>query len=347
MARLHSIKQNGFNTEDATKINDVAKALKGVGVELLDNENNWRDMSDIFVDIADKWTTLDDKQKSYIATTMAGTRQQNVFFALMNDLSKGVENGSRAWELYTGALNAAGTATQKYSIWEESIAAAQGSLQSSLENLYATIVNSDAIKTFYGVLTGIVDGLNNMGGVAPIVGAALGALIITIVTMGHSAAVAAGETLTLAAAGRALTTAFAAHPLMLFATALMTLIPLLGTFGKITDEGNEVQKKTAADYSAELEKTAKKISSIKQAQSDINQLFALTSSETRLSTTQLTRYNTALSEVAKISPAAKEAVEQLKSGFGDQQQSLQSLNSEIETYLQNQKDAQKLAAMGR
>lgn len=52
MARLHSIKAKGYNDEDLTRINDVAKALGTIDVALMDNEGNWRDMSDIFIDIA-------------------------------------------------------------------------------------------------------------------------------------------------------------------------------------------------------------------------------------------------------------------------------------------------------
>lgn len=136
IARLHSIRTTGYNSDDETKINDVAKALNTINVALLDQEGNWRDMTDIFNDIAAQWDTLDGKQQSYIATTIAGVRQQNTFLALMNDLSKGAEGGSRAWELYEGAMNSAGTVMEKYAIWEQSVEAANGRLQASLEGLY-------------------------------------------------------------------------------------------------------------------------------------------------------------------------------------------------------------------
>ena len=87
LARMHQIKQKGFNEEDETKINDVAKALKNLGIELLDSEGQWNKMSDIFEAISKQWSDLDSKQRAYIATTLAGTRQQNVFYALMNDMS--------------------------------------------------------------------------------------------------------------------------------------------------------------------------------------------------------------------------------------------------------------------
>lgn len=156
MARLHSIKQKGYNEEDETQINDVAKALGTIDVALMDNEGNWRSMSDIFDDIAVKWDGLNGKQKSYIATTMAGTRQQNYFFALMNDMAKGIEGGSRAYELYAGAVNAAGTATQKYSVWQESVLAAQNRLTEAMEAFYA-LLDSDWMKGFYNGMAGLVE----------------------------------------------------------------------------------------------------------------------------------------------------------------------------------------------
>ena len=134
MARLHSIKAKGYNDEDLTRINDVAKALGTIDVALMDNEGNWRNMSDIFIDIAGKWDGLNGKQKSYISTTMAGTRQQNYFIALMSDMAKGIDGGSRAYELYAGAMGAAGTAAQKYAVWQESVTASQTGSQRHCRN---------------------------------------------------------------------------------------------------------------------------------------------------------------------------------------------------------------------
>ena len=185
----------------------MAKALKNIGVELMDGENNWRKMSDIYSDIADKWQTLNDKQKSYIATTMAGTRQQNVFFALMNDLSKGIEGGSRAWELYTGAMDAAGTATAKYAIWQESVAAAQGNMQASLEAMYAATMNTAPIKAFYDIVGMLANGLSNIGGLLPVVaGGLIGALIPAMISAG-------GVIKGLTAAIGTMTAAMATNPL--------------------------------------------------------------------------------------------------------------------------------------
>jgi hypothetical protein len=123
---------------------------------LLDSEGNWRDMSDIFDDVAAQWDMLDAKQQSYIATTMAGTRQQNSFLALMNDMAKGVEGGSRAYELYAGALDAAGTASQKYTIWQESVTASQNRLVAALQSFYS-LLDAEWMKDFYEGMAGLVE----------------------------------------------------------------------------------------------------------------------------------------------------------------------------------------------
>ena len=52
MARLHSIKKTGYNEEDETKINDVAKALASVGIELMNQDGEWNRLDDIFTQIA-------------------------------------------------------------------------------------------------------------------------------------------------------------------------------------------------------------------------------------------------------------------------------------------------------
>lgn len=186
MARLHSIKEKGFNEEDETKINDIAKALGTIDVALMDNEGNWRSMSDIFSDIASKWDTLSGKQKSYIATTMAGTRQQNYFIALMSDMAKGVEGGSRAYELYAGAMGAAGTAAQKYSVWQESVTAAQNRLTAATESFYS-LLNAEWMKGFYENMASIVeiitagtDAMNGWNFIIPVAAAGIVGLIAIV-----------------------------------------------------------------------------------------------------------------------------------------------------------------------
>lgn len=159
MTRIHAIRKTGFNDEDETNINDVNRALASIGVTLMDQDGHWRDLNLVFEDVAAQWDTMSDKQKSYISTTMAGTRQANYFKTLMQDLAKGVEGGSRAWELYEGAMSSAGTAMEKYAIWEESVEAAQNRLNAEMEIFYS-ILGGETLKNWYDFLADIVGGLN-------------------------------------------------------------------------------------------------------------------------------------------------------------------------------------------
>lgn len=187
MSRMHAIKQKGFNEEDETKINDVAKALGTLGITLLDEEDNWRSMQDIMIEISEQWDRLTGKERSYIATVMAGTQQRNTFLALMNDMSKGLEGGSRAFELYEGSMTAAGTAAQKYSIYMESVEAAQGRFEAALESLYG-LLDANWMKGAYDGLAGFVDlitrgteAMNGLNVTIPATALALGAVAAVIV----------------------------------------------------------------------------------------------------------------------------------------------------------------------
>ena len=74
-------------------------------------------MLELFFDeLGAKWDTLDSRQKSYLATTIAGTRQQSRFYALMDGYNQSID-------LYEESLNSAGVATQKFGIWQDSSAA--------------------------------------------------------------------------------------------------------------------------------------------------------------------------------------------------------------------------------
>lgn len=160
IARWHSIKKTGYTTNDdgtTTGANDISKALGDVlGINLFEN-GQWKDMAAVLDEIASKWNGLDAAQKSYIATTMACTKQQNVFLALMGDMAKGAENGSRMYELLAGAMESAGTVTEKYEVWLDSVAAAQGNLNVSLERLYTTILDNETLKSFYTTMASLAD----------------------------------------------------------------------------------------------------------------------------------------------------------------------------------------------
>ena len=54
--------------------NKVDKALKSIGIDLKDTNGQFRDLDDVFLELAQRWNSLSRNQQRYIATTSAGSR---------------------------------------------------------------------------------------------------------------------------------------------------------------------------------------------------------------------------------------------------------------------------------
>lgn len=328
LARMHSIKQNGFNSEDATTLNDVAKALKSIGLELMDSKGNWQDLDKIYQEIAVKWDTMNDKQKSYIATTMAGTRQQNVFFALMNDLSKGIEGGSRAWKLYEEAMNSTGTATQKYAIWQESVTASQENMNRALEDLYANL-QPTLIKGFYDGMADLVDlfargteSMNGMNLVLPLIASGIGALILVI----HKANGVMGVL-------NGIVTGFSAHPIIAAVTAFVAVAGIISTIaGSIETAADRYEKATEG-----LEQSESKIVSLKSSQETLNEMYEKLAQGAVLSSEETVKLNKTLEDLGKVSVEARDSVDGLKDGTLGYGEAVKQLNEELDKELERER----------
>lgn len=114
-------------------------------------------MSTIFEELAKQWDDLDDRQRAYLATTIAGTRQQNVFLTLMNDMAKAGEGASRVYQLYAGALESSGSVTEKYSVYQESVAATMDGLNAKWQEFINLFNGGGVFKTFYSSIGKLID----------------------------------------------------------------------------------------------------------------------------------------------------------------------------------------------
>ena len=323
IARLHQIKATGYNQEDETKVNDIAKALSKVDVVLLDQEGNWRDMEDILVDVASKWGDLDGKTKSYIATTMAGVKQQNVFLALMNDMSKGAEDGSRAFELYNMAMDSTGVAADKYSVYLDSVTAAQERLTIAQENFYS-LLDQNIIKDFYDSMAGLVtyftkatDAANGLNIIIPLLVGGIAALSVAI-------------------------TALESHPIVLaIAGTIAGIGALTVACGLLVDSIDTVEKRFTRASNV-LSASQSRISEYISEQQNLRDMMKDIGTETPITTEKLDEYNDLLEKLGTISPTAKQAIDDLKSGLIDQSDAAKILNEELERAIENE---QKISAL--
>lgn len=155
LSRMSRITTTGFNEDDDTKINDVAKALDSVGIALTDTGGNYRDFGIILDEVHDKWEGMSDQQKAYIANVIAGTRQQSRFYNLMDGYAESMR-------LYEESLEAAGTTQSKFQLYLESNQATLDRFRVAVEKLWISIIDSDALMSLVRGATSLIEVLDSM-----------------------------------------------------------------------------------------------------------------------------------------------------------------------------------------
>ena len=157
------ISRYGELKEDPTKLvdsegqemsfNKVDKALSSVGISMKDANGQFRSFTDVIVELSGKWDTLDTNTQRYIATVMAGNRQQSRFLAL-------VSSGERLTELMSIAEDSEGAGTEQYMAYLDSIEAKQTKLSNSWKALYMTEGVQNTYKGILDIITQITNSLN-------------------------------------------------------------------------------------------------------------------------------------------------------------------------------------------
>lgn len=92
VARFQELKKDpseiGEVDGEIVDANKIEGALRSVGVALRDSSGQFRDLDDVFIELASKWDGLDKNTQRYIATIAAGSRQQSRFLAMMSDYGR-------------------------------------------------------------------------------------------------------------------------------------------------------------------------------------------------------------------------------------------------------------------
>ena len=140
---------------EAMSFNKVDAALQSVGISMQTTDHQFRDFTDVIVELSEKWDTLDSTQQRYIATQFAGNRQQSRFLAL-------VSNGDLLKENMEVAANSEDVGTIQALKAMDSIESKMNQVQVAAQQFYTTL---GAEGVWKGALDGIrnyIDGLNNL-----------------------------------------------------------------------------------------------------------------------------------------------------------------------------------------
>lgn len=149
-ARMGDLSIEGGTDEFGVNLGEVSGQLEQVGIHILDENNNLRDMGAVIEEVAAKWQNWTEAQQQSVAIAIAGKRQYNNLISLFNN-----------WDMYTDALNtsknAMGTLQEQQDIYEERTTAHLQELSTALEDLYDSAWDSDIFKTIIDGLTGVVN----------------------------------------------------------------------------------------------------------------------------------------------------------------------------------------------
>lgn len=154
----------------ASKYDELVKSLTKYRVALVDANNEYRSTYDIIKDIAAAWDEMSSMEQAALAETIAGTRNQNIFFSL-------VEQFQEAEGAFEAAQNAAGAMGKAYQVYEQSIQYNIDQLTAAFQKFSVDFINSDTVKHILDFATGITnvaDGISRVNALLP--------LTITLVT---------------------------------------------------------------------------------------------------------------------------------------------------------------------
>lgn len=151
-ARLSSLSL-GETLEDGVDLTKYSKALDTVGVKVLDQNGQLKEMDIILDELGAKWGELNGAQKQALATTVAGVRQYSQLIALMDNYDLFKVNVDLA-------IDSEGTLTEQAKTFEESWLGAQRRVTAALEGIYNQLLEDDIFIFFTNGLASILEGLD-------------------------------------------------------------------------------------------------------------------------------------------------------------------------------------------
>ena len=163
----------GETLDDGTTLNKYSEALKVIGVNILDDNGNLKEMDEIIDDIGAKWATLTKAQQMATAETVAGTRQytqMTALFANFDFFKQNIESAKSS----LGALN------EQNEIYLDSIDAKLDQLGATADSIKFDLFMGtdwgnaiDALNTILKGVRGLVDDFGGLSGILVTTGALL------------------------------------------------------------------------------------------------------------------------------------------------------------------------------
>ena len=154
-ARMSTISAGGTDEEDGATLTSYTDKMNKLGINVLDANNQLRDMGDVIEEVGGKWGSFSKEQQIALAQVMAGTRQYNNLIALFDN-----------WDKYTAALNmsanAAGTLNEQQDIYMQSTQAHLQQLSTATEGVFDSLLGGEDINKVVDAIIPIVEGVESV-----------------------------------------------------------------------------------------------------------------------------------------------------------------------------------------
>ena len=152
-SRMSQLDADGAD-EFGVTLSEVTAKMKAMGVEILDQNGELKDMDVILSDVASKWNDWSKGQQVAAARVMAGTQQYSRFIALM-------DNQDMWNQALENSKNSLGELDRENNIYLESTKAHLQQLSTEAEKTYNLIFDQDVVTGFADSLTGALSVFNN------------------------------------------------------------------------------------------------------------------------------------------------------------------------------------------
>lgn len=131
------------------KYEELVGSITKAGVSITDMNGEFRSTYDILADLSAIWSELDSKEQSAIATALAGTRMQAVFYSIVNN-----------FEEASGAMDAmkdsAGELDSSFDIYLDSIQAHINQFKAAFQELSSDVFKNGVVNFFVDIGTAII-----------------------------------------------------------------------------------------------------------------------------------------------------------------------------------------------
>ena len=213
------------------------------------------------------------------------------------------------------------------SIWEQSVEAANGRLQASLENVYSIFFDGKLLAGIKNIEAGFLD----LFGAAT---EATGGLNIILPVIGAVIVAFATGTLSVQTFSAALHS-LKAHPIILAITAIIAAVGVLSAvIGAAVTEGQRVYDEAVTA----LEGSQQRLNKLTDLKTQLGEMDAEISSGSK----SLSDYNGLLEALSGISPAAAQAVASMKDGAMTASEGITFLNGELEKLIAKEQEISKM-----